>query len=46
MYFITEGYQMDKKEDSMLERLIQMNLIDPETHAWIGTRNMSTNSYQ
>jgi hypothetical protein len=42
MYFITEGYQMDKKEDVMLERLIQMNLIDPDTHAWIGTRNLSS----
>lgn len=47
MYFITEGYRMDKKEDVMLERLIQMNLIDPETYAWIGTRNLSSNgSYQ
>jgi len=32
---------MDKKEDVMLERLILMNLIDPDTHAWIGIRNMS-----
>jgi len=30
----------------MLERLISMNLIDPETHAWIGknTRNHSQGS--